>query len=238
MRRAEQVPAHKSNQGMTAMSAGMGMIIRTASLYAVLAASAAMLAACTNTKPANRACATATTQPAYDASVTGSINKTVPEVLPIGTLRPSLQTMSDTQFQFPPAYPQKNKKNLAKSALPYDAATITAIGSGKFGRTFSLVFPENGYTLANEQLKRLSKFVEKLRAGNKKVKVISFVGTKKNNKHVKAPEKDLREANRRAKATAMFLRIYGLASENIAITTTDESRAENGDPRQVNIVVL
>ena len=45
------------------------------------------------------------------------------------------------------------------------------------------------------------------------------------------------EASRRAKATSMFLRVYGLQTEDMTITTADQKPRKGVSPRRVEVVL-
>ncbi len=99
----------------------------------------------------------------------------------------------------------------------------------------SLAFPKEGYALSGAQSAQIERFVRDAKKSKKRVKVIGIATSKKGAKNKGAMEKARLEARRRAKATSMFLRVYGIGNDDMIITTADARPQKGVSPRRVEV---
>ena len=111
--------------------------------------------------------------------------------------------------------------------------TRTAVAKRTTKNKITLSFPKKGYALSGPQSAQLAGFVRDAKKANKRVRVIGIAATKKKSALKKARE----EASRRAKATSMFLRVYGLETKDMTITTANRKARKGTNPRQVEVVI-
>ena len=111
----------------------------------------------------------------------------------------------------------------------------TAVATRTARNKLTLAFPKKGYALSGAQSEQLAGFVRDAKKQNKRVKVIGIATAKKGAKSKRLQARE--EASRRAKATSMFLRVYGLESEDMIITTADQRPKKGASPRRVEVVL-
>ena len=125
------------------------------------------------------------------------------------------------------------KSKPVKTAALGGAPTGTVKRSRSAPNRLSLNFPKNSYTLSASQTEDLGALVKKAKASKRKVKVIGIARAGKGKKHAKARL----EADKRAKAASMFLRVYGLQARDMIVTTADERRSRGKKANRVDIVI-
>ena len=125
--------------------------------------------------------------------------------------------------------------------------TVTGIKTGSIGTSrtavatrtarnkITLAFPKEGYALSGAQSEQLAGFVKDAKKQNKRVKVIGIATAKKGSKSKRQEARE--EASRRAKATSMFLRVYGLQDDDMTITTADQRPKKGLSSRRVEVVL-
>ena len=129
----------------------------------------------------------------------------------------------------PPAPAAKPVKTAALGGAPTAAVKRPKTAPNRL----SLVFPKNSYTLSANQTEELGALVQKAKASKRKVKVIGIARAGKGKKHAKARL----DADKRAKAASMFLRVYGLQAKDMIVTTADERRSRRKKANRVDIVL-
>lgn len=132
--------------------------------------------------------------------------------------------------------PQKNPGTvtpLKSAALPTSA---TAVATRTTKNKISLAFPKTGYALSGDQSAQLATFVQDAKKTKKRVKVIGIATSKNGAKNKGAREKARLEASRRAKATSLFLRVHGIETDNMTITTADARPRKGVSSRRVEVV--
>ncbi len=146
-------------------------------------------------------------------------------------------SISPPSQQSPSARAQKNPGTVTgvKTAALSNAQTAVATRTTK--NRISLAFPKKGYALSGAQSEQLAGFVRDAKKRNKKVKVIGIATPKKGAKSKAAKNQAREEASRRAKATSMFLRVYGLETKDMTITTADQKPRKGISPRRVEVVL-
>ncbi len=100
----------------------------------------------------------------------------------------------------------------------------------------TLAFPKKGYALSGPQSAQLANFVRDAKKKQKRVKIVGIATPKRGAKSKSAMVKARDEANRRAKATSMFLRVYGLEDKDMTVTTADQKARKGVSSRRVEVV--
>ncbi len=111
----------------------------------------------------------------------------------------------------------------------------TAVATRTTKNKISLAFPKKGYALSGDQSAQIASFVKDAKRSKKRIKVIGIATAKKGAKDKGAMEKARLEAKRRAKATSMFLRVYGIETDDMTITTADARPQKGVSPRRVEV---
>lgn len=113
----------------------------------------------------------------------------------------------------------------------------TAVATRTKPNKLSLAFPKKGYALSGEQSAQLAGFVRDAKKNNKRVKVVGIATSARGSKSKHAQNKAREEANRRAKATSMFLRVYGLEDKDMTVTTVDQKPRKGASSRLVEVLI-
>ncbi|MEM8688767.1 MAG: hypothetical protein AAGF81_15650 [Pseudomonadota bacterium] len=111
----------------------------------------------------------------------------------------------------------------------------TAVATRTARNKITLAFPKKGYALSGAQSEQLAGFVRDAKKQKKRVKVIGIATAKQGSKSKRQQARE--EASRRAKATSMFLRVYGLTDNDMTITTADQRPKKGLSTRRVEVVL-
>ena len=112
----------------------------------------------------------------------------------------------------------------------------SAVATRTKNNKITLSFPKKGYALSGDQSARLAGFVRDAKKKGKRVKVVGIATPQRGAKSKTAMKKARAEANRRAKATSMFLRVYGLEDKDMSVTTADQKARKGVSSRRVEVV--
>ncbi len=112
----------------------------------------------------------------------------------------------------------------------------SAVATRTKNNKITLAFPKKGYALSGDQSAQLAGFVRDAKKKGKRVKIVGIATPSRGSKSKSAMNKAREEANRRAKATSMFLRVYGLEDKDMTVTTADQKARKGASPRRVEVV--
>ncbi len=132
--------------------------------------------------------------------------------------------------------PQKNPGTVTPLKTAALATSATAVATRTTKNKISLAFPKKGYALSGDQSAQLARFVQDAKKTKKRVKVIGIATSKKGAKNKGTREKARLEASRRAKATSLFLRVHGIETDDMTITTADARPRKGISSRRVEVV--
>ena len=132
--------------------------------------------------------------------------------------------------------PQNNPGTVTGVKTARLATSSTAVATRTTKNKISLAFPKKGYALSGDQSAQLASFVKDAKGTKKRVKVIGIATSKKGAKNKGALEKARLEASRRAKATSLFLRVHGIETDDMTITTADARPRKGVSSRRVEVV--
>lgn len=143
----------------------------------------------------------------------------------------------------PPVSPTPRQPNSANQGTVSGVKTAslgggqTAVATRTKANKLSLAFPKKGYTLSGKQSAQLASFVRDAKKNNKRVKVVGIATPAGGRKSKSAQKKAREEATRRAKATSMFLRVYGLEEKDMTVTTVDQKPRKGRSARRVDVLI-
>lgn len=186
-------------------------------LSAALIGLLAVMGGCAKTKTAKTAVPPPAALPADTSIVTGSVSA------------PSRQN--------PSAPAQNNPGTVTGVKTAALSNAQTAVATRTTENRISLAFPKKGYALSGAQSEQLAGFVRDAKKRNKRVKVIGIATPKRGKKSKAAKQEAREEASRRAKATSLFLRVYGLETKDMTITTKDQKPRKGLSRRRVELVL-